>query len=70
MFKYIRDCFAHDPDGELFPPWQHNTIRFSSSINNHPELKVIITNRKLNITSTTVRQSFNFFQGFLRETIT
>ncbi len=68
--KYIRDCFAHDPDGELFPSEQNNTSRFLSNIDNYPDLKVDVIDNKLAISSSTVQQSFNFFESMLREIIT
>jgi len=33
VFKYVRDCFAHDWEGSMFPKTQSNTIYFLQIIN-------------------------------------
>lgn len=70
LLKYIRDCFAHDPDGELFPSDQNNTIRFRAEIDNHPNLKIKVMNNRLCLSPSTVQQSFYFFERLLREITT
>ena len=69
-FKYIRDCFAHNPDGEMFSDQQSNTIKFQSNMIRYPELKLEIIDNQLKITPSTVLKSFNYFEELLRETIT
>ena len=70
IFKYIRDCFAHDPNGVLFPEVQTNTKRFHINLSNYPDLPLTIDNGKIILTNSTVQQSFNFFEKLICETIT
>jgi len=69
-FKYIRDCFAHDTEGNLFPVEQNNTRRFLENLQRYPDLNIRVTDDKININASTVQQSFNFFEKFICETNT
>lgn len=70
ILKYIRDCFAHDPSGGLFPPKQANTKRFIDNLPNYPFLKVQIIDNRIIMSNSTVQQSFNYFENLIQETIT
>ena len=65
ILKYVRDCFSHSPDGNIFPRSQNNTIRFLDYLPRHPELKIEVIEDKLHLNSSTIQQSFNFFENFI-----
>jgi hypothetical protein len=70
LLKYIRDCFAHDPKGRLFPETQRNTQRFLASYADYPEMGVIVENNQLMLNNQTVQKSFKYFESFICATIT
>ncbi|MHA1672536.1 MAG: hypothetical protein ACTSYI_02825 [Promethearchaeota archaeon] len=65
IFYYIRNCFAHNWQGELFPLSQKNTIIFLSLHQKHTELANLITTSNNTIQIGTTLLCFNLIYKIL-----
>lgn len=67
LFKYVRDCFAHNGKGEMFSESQSNTKKFISIFNKTSPNFLFIKDNKIILTTEALHECFLLVYFMLEE---